>query len=275
MNRERFIENLTKARKSRNLNQKQVANAIGISDRTYSKWETGETEPGIEQLCRLGEFYGISPADFLRDEVLGSPIRTELKTLTSAQAMLRTVDIIDEAFDGLTDNAIWWHEHWDDKVATINTEHLPVLPVQEKQSGFCSYGKDAEGFFFRYWNEDANLRLLLMPSKDGYAWIKEEAVALSKLFQNLCNVELLDLLIQSPPDRWYTPEYLSGETNLQVEQVREFLGLLIELHLTEFTTIRTAEGDQEIYLCPDTRLLRAILTLAHLLIGECRKEGEA
>ena len=55
MNRDKFIENLKSAREGRGLTQKQVAEALGISDRTYSKWETGETEPGIELLCRLGD----------------------------------------------------------------------------------------------------------------------------------------------------------------------------------------------------------------------------
>ena len=43
MNRDKFIENLKSAREGQGLTQKQVAEALGISDRTYSKWETGET----------------------------------------------------------------------------------------------------------------------------------------------------------------------------------------------------------------------------------------
>ena len=37
MNREKIIENLTKLRKDRNLMQKDVAQALGVSDKTYSK----------------------------------------------------------------------------------------------------------------------------------------------------------------------------------------------------------------------------------------------
>ena len=37
MNREKFIENLKSAREERSLTQKQVAEALGVSDRTYSK----------------------------------------------------------------------------------------------------------------------------------------------------------------------------------------------------------------------------------------------
>lgn len=68
MTREQILNNLTEARKSRNLTQKQTAEALGISDKTYSKWETGETEPNLEQLCRLAEFYGLPAASFFSDD---------------------------------------------------------------------------------------------------------------------------------------------------------------------------------------------------------------
>ena len=61
MNRDKSIENLRSAREKRVLTQKQVSEVLGISNRTYSKWETGEPEPGIELRCRLGEFYGVGP----------------------------------------------------------------------------------------------------------------------------------------------------------------------------------------------------------------------
>ena len=41
MDKARFLENLTKERKKRSLTQKELAAAIGVSDKTYSKWETG------------------------------------------------------------------------------------------------------------------------------------------------------------------------------------------------------------------------------------------
>ena len=54
MDKARFLENLRSERKKRSLTQSQVAEALGISDKTYSKWETGENEPDISSLCRLG-----------------------------------------------------------------------------------------------------------------------------------------------------------------------------------------------------------------------------
>ena len=276
MDREIFIHHLKKARESRGLTQKAVAEALGISDRTYSKWETGETEPGIELLCRLGDYYGISPAEFLREEAPSNGAAgAELLGLTPVQAFLRAGEITDEVYDALCGNAIRWHERWDDTVAALYAEPLPVQPVPEGQNGFFCHGKTDEAFFLREWSEDINLRLLLLPSQTGFAWMKAQAADMARLFRALSNISLLELLIQSPPDRWYTPEYLSRETGLSPAEAREVLELLRSCHLTLRIPTRTPEGELDTYPCPDTRLLRAMVSLAHLLLGEARKEEDA
>ena len=275
MNREKFIENLKSAREERSLTQKQVAEALGVSDRTYSKWETGETEPGIELLCCLGEFYSMSPAGFFSED---APPRgaagAELMGLTPVRAYLRAGEIIDETYDALCENAIRWHERWDDSVAALYDEPLPTLPVREGLGGFFCHGKEDEAFFLREWSEDVNLRLLLLPSQTGFAWMKAQAADMARLFRALSNVSLLELLIQAPPDRWYTPEYLSRETGLSPTEVREILELLCSCRLAMRIPTRTPEGELDAYHCPDTRLLRAMAALAHLLLGEARKEEE-
>ena len=65
-----FPRRLTEERKARGYTQKQVADALGISDRTYSKWETGENEMDVSALCRLAEFYETSPVIFFPSEGL-------------------------------------------------------------------------------------------------------------------------------------------------------------------------------------------------------------
>ncbi len=271
MNREKFIENLRSAREARSLTQKQVAEALGISDRTYSKWETGETEPGVELLCRLGDYYGMNPGTFFAEETPkeGSPIRAELKTLRPAQAMLRAGEILDEAFEGLYDNAIRWNRKPLDEMTAAFSEPLPLTPPPEQRmNGFCCYGSDDEAFFLRSWDADADLRLLLMPAEKGFGWLKEERAALGELFRALSSVELLEVLFQRPPkeESHYTTEYLSKETGLPPERIGEVMQHFSEWKLTGPFPIKTAEGRLETWFQPNTRLLRAIVTLAHLLI---------
>jgi len=51
---------LRAARVDAGLTQKAAATAIGVTERTLSKWENGITYPNGAQLVGLGNLYGIS-----------------------------------------------------------------------------------------------------------------------------------------------------------------------------------------------------------------------
>lgn len=55
-----LADNLILLRTLKGLTQEQIAEVIGISRQSYSKWEQGETVPDVEKCDRLAEFYGIS-----------------------------------------------------------------------------------------------------------------------------------------------------------------------------------------------------------------------
>ena len=49
---------LSGARKRKGLSQEAVAEKLGVSRQTISKWETGETLPDIRQAKKLAVLYG-------------------------------------------------------------------------------------------------------------------------------------------------------------------------------------------------------------------------
>ena len=55
--------NLTKLRKKNKLTQLELATKFNFSDKTISKWESGESLPSIDVLCLLAKFYGITLND--------------------------------------------------------------------------------------------------------------------------------------------------------------------------------------------------------------------
>lgn len=55
-----IANNLIKLRKKYNYTQADVASLIQYSDKTISKWETGEIIPSVENLIRLCEIYGVT-----------------------------------------------------------------------------------------------------------------------------------------------------------------------------------------------------------------------
>lgn len=51
---------LFELRKKNNLSQKDVAKSLFISQTCYSSYETGRTEPNIEMLYKIADFYRVS-----------------------------------------------------------------------------------------------------------------------------------------------------------------------------------------------------------------------
>lgn len=53
----KFIAQL---RKQEGLTQMQLAERLNITDRAVSKWETGKTQPDIDTLKQIAEFFAVS-----------------------------------------------------------------------------------------------------------------------------------------------------------------------------------------------------------------------
>ena len=47
-------------REDRDMRQSDLANAVGIDQRTISNYETGKTNPDSESLIKLADFFGVS-----------------------------------------------------------------------------------------------------------------------------------------------------------------------------------------------------------------------
>lgn len=58
-----FKDNLISLRKNLNLSQDELAEKIGVSRQTLSKYETGESLPDIEKCRLLAEVFGVSMDD--------------------------------------------------------------------------------------------------------------------------------------------------------------------------------------------------------------------
>ena len=60
-----FKDNLISLRKINNLSQEQLAEKLGISRQTISKYETGESVPDIEKCKVIADYFGVSLDDLV------------------------------------------------------------------------------------------------------------------------------------------------------------------------------------------------------------------
>ena len=67
-----FGEKLSKARKENNYTQEQLADILGVSRQSISKWESDVTYPETDKLIRLSELFHCSLDYLLKD---GEPQR--------------------------------------------------------------------------------------------------------------------------------------------------------------------------------------------------------
>lgn len=63
-----FANTIYNIRKKRDITQKELADLIGVSDRTISKWENGSTVPDLETIKKLCNELGISPDSIVKSE---------------------------------------------------------------------------------------------------------------------------------------------------------------------------------------------------------------
>lgn len=69
-----FKENLAELRKYNNLSQEELAEQIGVTRQTLSKYETGESIPDIEKCSAIAKALGITIDDLVnynKDENIG------------------------------------------------------------------------------------------------------------------------------------------------------------------------------------------------------------
>ena len=77
-----FAANLYSLRTNAHLTQKQVAKKLSVNRTTYTKYETGVTEPGIVTICRMASIFGVDVNTLLEGsfetQASDNEIRSEL-----------------------------------------------------------------------------------------------------------------------------------------------------------------------------------------------------
>lgn len=68
-----IAKNLAELRKRQGLTQLELAEKLNYSDKAVSKWEQGESLPGIEVLYKLSRIYGVSLDELVGDVPAKAP----------------------------------------------------------------------------------------------------------------------------------------------------------------------------------------------------------
>ena len=107
---------LFQARKKSGLSQEEVAEKLGVSRQTISKWETDETVPDIYQAKKMARLYNVSLDDLIEFDV----------ELNKIKEMI-------EKTDGKLEEKIDWTSAWGKK--------YPILLQYQKEVDIPAYAQ--------------------------------------------------------------------------------------------------------------------------------------
>ena len=65
----KFSDNLKKLRKDMNLSQEDLADKLGVSRQSISKWESGVVYPEMDKMVQLCKIFNLSMDDLLNSDV--------------------------------------------------------------------------------------------------------------------------------------------------------------------------------------------------------------
>ena len=108
---------LFQARKKKGLSQEEVAEKLGISRQTVSKWETDETLPDICQSKRLAVLYGLSLDELVEFDI-------DIKEIQ---------EVIDRTSEEVTDK-VDWTKAWSRK--------YPILARYQEEVNTACYAAE-------------------------------------------------------------------------------------------------------------------------------------
>lgn len=284
-------ENIRKYRRERGLTQEQLAEAMGVSAASVSKWETGQAAPELTVLRELADFFEVSVDTLLDHTVNGdrrSSLLAEMKELeqedrnAEAREVARKLlqcypndaEVVEEAS----------HVYYDGYVREQNTEYMEqaialtkrLFALTEDKTGMKRFerlstlGNQYENL--RDWdtarkyykegnvgsiNDRSLARLLANEGKH-----QEAVEAMSRVFSHNLYMMLTDVLVLE--QSWKEldqPEKAAGALSWGLKAI-DALGRITRQELEPFTTLLRWEREK-LESCGEAEFLTDVGTRIH------------
>ena len=144
-------ENLFQARKKKGLSQEAVAEKLGVSRQTISKWETDETLPDIRQAKKLAVLYGLTLDELIEFNIDVQEIQEVINKTTE-----ETVNKVD------------WTKVW--------AEKYPILARYQEEVDVAGYEEQLQKLLFdmeKEYGYNALDAFLVLKDILGQLWNKQ------------------------------------------------------------------------------------------------------
>ncbi|MFC0182105.1 Transcriptional regulator, contains XRE-family HTH domain [Pseudarcicella hirudinis] len=217
------LQNLRK-RYPGNPSQGEIAEKLGLAKSTYGSYEQGRTEPKVEDIVKLADFFGVSTDDLLTKDLATYIAPPPAKKTDNLRILATTVDSDDneniefvpiKAVAGYTDSY-----HDSEFISKLPVFQVPFLPQDKKYRVFPIQGdsmlplQEGSLVFAEYvddWYHIRNGTICIVVTKD-------EGIVLKKVFNYLNEKNVF--VLKSTNER-YAPYPVLGE---DIAEVWKFVG---------------------------------------------------
>ncbi len=243
-------ENIACLRKAKNETQIQLAEAIGVSNKTISKWEAGDSEPELKYIYALAQHFETSM------DILITGVTEKSKALYSAsyrEAALKYFrDGVEKTFIFM--NSTDYSAEKKPHKPLITGNHLSWNGSEGNYTG----AQTSEIFVRAHSSNENNMLITLMQNEDNFGWIDRNSDRMSEIFSILAEPGVLPLVKFVHTDGtpvWISAEYAAEKTGCRVENARA----LFELMTQQKEVIEFEDGKRTVYcVCGNGCLLSAI-----------------
>ncbi len=215
-------EKIAKLRKDKNMTQEQLADIIGISSQTISKWENSVTMPDILLLPIITDVFGIT-----LDELFS----IETKHKTTAVPIEETPFAV---YDAVLDT-MW---AWDKTIADTENIKNNLSNDPEMHSGFVSM--KCGGVY-----ADKNIALTYIADNEDSAILFDNENA-ADFLQFLANPNVRKILKYQLENRRtsYTVSSVSVKCGIKEEDVKEALKSMVKYSLSSMQVVEMDTGER-------------------------------
>ncbi len=258
----KFSENLTELRKNSGDTQSTLAEFLGVTNRTVSKWENGESEPEYAYLTAIAERYHTS-VDFL--------LGIEVKIPENPYDNLPLVEIaksyyrrIVEETRSMTGECMKSYRYGEvpEKTEAVVPEEL----FGGRQSGVT----DNALFTNIVHGSDVNFLVSLMGNHDNYSWINSQTDELERFFTALGKPGMMKLMIALHTPGIldsFTADYAAELSGCAEKDVSEIMDILSESNFfSNYHDAELEEGVRRIYSYEGSGMIMALLCIAHEIL---------
>lgn len=271
--KENFRKRLSERRKLIAKTQKDIAAELGISDKTYSKWETGEGEPDLTQLCCLAEILSISPAYLLDGDLCDSEeafINSRYDNLSPSECLSKSFELQFYTIRGLAKRTFAEGDWYNVKA------EIPPNRVRQGHTYSVTSFSATDTYHMMYNGKDANISLSIMPAEERMSWLTDRRERLAQYLSFIGGSDFLRCLrymMSSDFSVRYSADYLADKAGLSVERTSELLEKATELGICWAMETNIGTKSVKLYSTNADHMLSGILTLAYISLPEHAKNG--